>query len=75
MLPVAVLFLDSDIQRFLDIHTARAHSEQSSSFSRNLGATQLGLENGMYFYNAVHIKKKPDYLSGFFAVYLLGDKN
>ncbi|MBQ77662.1 MAG: flavin-dependent monooxygenase [Cellvibrionales bacterium] len=45
------VFLNSEIQqRFLDIHTARAHvANNPTSFSRNLGATQLGLENGDVF--------------------------
>ena len=45
------VFLGSDIQqRFLDIHTARAHvANNPTSFGRNLGATLLGTENGDFF--------------------------
>lgn len=41
------VFTDSEIQqRFLDVHTARAHvANNPTSFARNLGATQLGLDN------------------------------
>lgn len=45
------VFLGSDIQqRFLDIHTARAHvANNPTPFARNYGALQLGLENGDVF--------------------------
>ena len=45
------VFLDSDIQqRFLDIHTARAHvANNPTSFGRNLGATLLGTDNADFF--------------------------
>ena len=45
------VFLGSDIQqRFLDIHTARAHvANNPVSFARNLGATLLGVENADFF--------------------------
>ena len=45
------VFLGSDIQqRFLDIHTARAHvANNPTSFGRNLGATQLGVDNADVF--------------------------
>jgi 3-hydroxy-9,10-secoandrosta-1,3,5(10)-triene-9,17-dione monooxygenase len=45
------VFLGSDIQqRFLDIHTARAHvANNPTSFGRNLGATQLGTDNSDFF--------------------------
>ncbi|NQX88193.1 MAG: acyl-CoA dehydrogenase family protein [Halioglobus sp.] len=45
------VFLGSDIQqRFLDIHTARAHvANNPTGFARNLGATMLGAENTDYF--------------------------
>ncbi len=41
------VFLGSDIQqRFLDIHTARAHvANNPVSFARNMGAVELGMEN------------------------------
>lgn len=45
------VFLGSEIQqRFLDIHTARAHvANNPTPFARNYGALQLGLENGDVF--------------------------
>ena len=45
------VFLGSDIQqRFLDIHTARAHvANNPTSFGRNLGATTLGTDNSDFF--------------------------
>jgi 3-hydroxy-9,10-secoandrosta-1,3,5(10)-triene-9,17-dione monooxygenase len=45
------VFLGSDIQqRFLDIHTARAHvANNPTSFGRNLGATLLGTDNSDFF--------------------------
>ncbi len=45
------VFLGSDIQqKFLDIHTARAHvANNPTSFARNLGATQLGVDNSDVF--------------------------
>ena len=45
------VFIGSEIQqRFMDVHTARAHvANNPSSFSRNLGATSLGVENGDVF--------------------------
>ncbi|MEP1472394.1 MAG: acyl-CoA dehydrogenase family protein [Halieaceae bacterium] len=45
------VFLGSDIQqRFLDIHTARAHvANNPTSFGRNLGATSLGTDNSDFF--------------------------
>ncbi|MEM1110805.1 MAG: acyl-CoA dehydrogenase family protein [Pseudomonadota bacterium] len=45
------VFLGSDIQqRFLDIHTARAHvANNPTSFARNLGAVSLGADNSDYF--------------------------
>jgi 3-hydroxy-9,10-secoandrosta-1,3,5(10)-triene-9,17-dione monooxygenase len=45
------VFLGSEIQqRFLDIHTARAHvANNPTNFSRNLGRIHLGLENQDYF--------------------------
>ena len=45
------VFLGSEIQqRFLDIHTARAHvANNPTSFARNLGAVSLGAENGDFF--------------------------
>ncbi|WP_240732720.1 flavin-dependent monooxygenase [Halioglobus maricola] len=45
------VFVGSQIQqRFLDIHTARAHvANNPTSFARNLGATQLGAGNGDFF--------------------------
>ena len=37
-------------QRFLDIHTARAHvANNPTSFARNLGAVTLGADNGDFF--------------------------
>lgn len=47
----ASVFNGSEIQqRFLDIHTARAHvANNPVSFARNLGATELGLENRDFF--------------------------
>ena len=41
------VFLDSRIQKiFLDLHTARAHvANNPTSFGRNYGAVQLGMEN------------------------------
>ena len=37
-------------QRFLDIHTVRAHvANNPTSFARNLGAVALGAENKDYF--------------------------
>lgn len=45
------IFIGSDIQqRFLDIHTARAHvANNPTTFARNYGAIQLGLENADFF--------------------------
>ncbi|MFK8019201.1 MAG: acyl-CoA dehydrogenase family protein [Pseudomonadales bacterium] len=45
------VFLGSEIQqRFLDIHTARAHvANNPASFSRNYGSTQLGMDNQDFF--------------------------
>ncbi len=45
------VFLGSDIQqRFLDIHTARAHvANNPTNFARNLGSLHLGLENQDFF--------------------------
>lgn len=45
------VFTDSEIQqRFLDIHTARAHvANNPVGFARNFGATQLGMENSDVF--------------------------
>lgn len=45
------VFLGSEIQqRFLDIHTARAHvANNPTSFARNLGAVSLGTENKDFF--------------------------
>ncbi|MFQ3201334.1 MAG: 3-hydroxy-9,10-secoandrosta-1,3,5(10)-triene-9,17-dione monooxygenase [Zhongshania sp.] len=45
------VFLGSEIQqRFLDIHTARAHvANNPTSFARNLGGLGLGIDNGDYF--------------------------
>lgn len=45
------VFLGSEIQqRFLDIHTARAHvANNPTSFARNLGGLHLGAENGDVF--------------------------
>ena len=47
----ASVFTGSEIQqRFLDVHTARAHvANNPTSFSRNLGATQLGVDNQDFF--------------------------
>ena len=41
------MFLGAEIQqRFLDIHTARAHvANNPTAFARNLGAVSLGAEN------------------------------
>lgn len=45
------VFVDSEIQqKFMDIHTARAHvANNPTSFGRNLGATQLGVDNADVF--------------------------
>jgi len=45
------VFLGSEIQqRFLDIHTARAHvANNPAPFARNLGALHLGVENKDFF--------------------------
>ncbi len=45
------VFLGSEIQqRFLDIHTARAHvANNPTAFARNLGATLLGADNTDFF--------------------------
>jgi 3-hydroxy-9,10-secoandrosta-1,3,5(10)-triene-9,17-dione monooxygenase len=45
------VFAGSEIQqRFLDIHTARAHvANNPASFGRNLGATMLGADNTDFF--------------------------
>ena len=45
------VFLGSEIQqRFLDIHTARAHvANNPTSFGRNLGAVSLGTDNTDFF--------------------------
>ena len=45
------VFVGSEIQqRFLDIHTARAHvANNPTSFARNLGAVALGAENKDFF--------------------------
>jgi 3-hydroxy-9,10-secoandrosta-1,3,5(10)-triene-9,17-dione monooxygenase len=45
------VFQGSDIQqRFLDIHTARAHvANNPTAFARNLGSVALGAENKDYF--------------------------
>ena len=45
------VFAGSEIQqRFLDIHTARAHvANNPTSFARNLGAVALGADNGDFF--------------------------
>ncbi len=45
------VFSDSPIQqRFRDIHTARAHvANNPTSFARNLGGIELGLENNDFF--------------------------
>jgi 3-hydroxy-9,10-secoandrosta-1,3,5(10)-triene-9,17-dione monooxygenase len=47
----ASVFTGSEIQqRFLDVHTARAHvANNPTSFSRNLGATKLGVDNQDFF--------------------------
>ena len=47
----ASVFAGSEIQqRFLDIHTARAHvANNPTSFARNLGALKLGADNQDYF--------------------------
>ncbi|MEH6592296.1 MAG: flavin-dependent monooxygenase [Halioglobus sp.] len=47
----ASVFSGNEIQqRFLDIHTARAHvANNPTSFARNLGGTQLGLDNKDFF--------------------------
>ena len=45
------VFTDSQIQqRFLDIHTARAHvANNPTAFARNLGGLGVGAENGDFF--------------------------
>ena len=45
------VFSDSEIQqRFLDIHTARAHvANNPTAFARNLGGLGVGAENGDFF--------------------------
>lgn len=45
------VFLGSEIQqRFLDVHTARAHvANNPVNFARNMGATQLGMDNNDVF--------------------------
>ena len=45
------VFAGSEIQqRFLDIHTARAHvANNPTAFARNLGAVSLGADNGDFF--------------------------
>jgi 3-hydroxy-9,10-secoandrosta-1,3,5(10)-triene-9,17-dione monooxygenase len=45
------VFIDSEIQqRFLDIHTARAHvANNPTAFARNLGGLGVGTENGDFF--------------------------
>ena len=45
------VFTGSEIQqRFLDIHTARAHvANNPASFARNFGSSLLGAENADYF--------------------------
>ena len=45
------VFNGSEIQqRFLDIHTARAHvANNPASFARNLGAVSLGADNSDFF--------------------------
>jgi len=45
------VFIGSAIQqKFMDIHTARAHvANNPTSFGRNLGATQLGVDNADVF--------------------------
>lgn len=47
----ASVFVGSEIQqRFLDVHTARAHvANNPTSFSRNLGGVSLGMDNGDFF--------------------------
>lgn len=47
----ASVFSDSEIQqRFLDIHTARAHvANNPTAFARNLGGLGVGVENGDFF--------------------------
>jgi 3-hydroxy-9,10-secoandrosta-1,3,5(10)-triene-9,17-dione monooxygenase len=47
----ASVFQGSEIQqRFLDIHTARAHvANNPTSFARNLGAVALGAANQDFF--------------------------
>ena len=47
----ASVFKGSEIQqRFLDIHTARAHvANNPTGFARNFGGLQLGLDNGDFF--------------------------
>lgn len=47
----ASVFSDSEIQqRFLDIHTARAHvANNPTAFARNLGGLGVGAENGDFF--------------------------
>ena len=47
----ASVFTDSQIQqRFLDIHTARAHvANNPTTFSRNLGGISLGAKNADFF--------------------------
>ncbi len=47
----ASVFRGSEIQqRFLDIHTARAHvANNPTPFARNLGALGVGAENGDFF--------------------------
>ena len=45
------VFIGSEIQqRFMDIHTARAHvANNPAGFGRNLGGTALGADNGDFF--------------------------
>lgn len=45
------VFNDSEIQqRFRDVHTARAHvANNPTSFARNLGSVELGLDNSDFF--------------------------
>ena len=45
------VFRGSEIQKiFLDVHTARAHvANNPTSFGRNYGAMQLGVENTDFF--------------------------
>ena len=47
----ASVFKDSEIQqRFLDIHTARAHvANNPTTFARNLGGIEVGSENSDFF--------------------------